>query len=443
MKSVKYWDDEWLAIAVVSALMLLCASFVAADVIHKPIVAVSGEPVVMPFTSGANCSFPLIAAQNIEVGEVLLTWTDTHLWVTYLITDYDWTITEANFGWQETPFPYAIPGKLQRVFDHLTTQALQFKIPRTEVHSDLYFAAHAVVKSTTPCSAGTKHLTPNQRNNPHLPSYTSFRAYQGGSRAMFRLELEGAPPFNRNGFNGWCLDRQRKVRTGQTYDARVITDWDELAGIVDHPENIHYVEWIMEQNFVGREIVCGKIVTRRHVQLAIWNLLDDPKKPMTCVPRALVRRALSHKGPHQKSTTRNCWGTQAIFVLDPLYKTYMDDSGQQIVSPNHKVQPMIVDLRGIIECPSPTPTQTPTEKPSPSPTPTPSNTPTATPTPTGTWTPPPTPTYTPTATPTPTCKPSKTPTPTPCVTVSSETAWAQGQYWFNQKWGWSFRCSDE
>jgi hypothetical protein len=28
------------------------------------------------------------------------------------------------------------------------------------------------------------------------------------------------------------------------------------------------------------------------------------------------------------------------------------------------------------------------------------------------------------------------------VTTSSETAWAQGQYWFNIKWGWSFQCGE-
>lgn len=232
--------------------------------------------------------------------------------------------------------------------------------------------------------------------NAGLPEFVAFRAYLGGARGQYRVEIEGDEPLNRNGFSGWCLDKDAEVRAGQTYQAMVITDWSALHGVVNYPEEIYLVDYIVRQNLVGRSLVLGKIVKRHHVQRVIWFLLDDKSIRLDDVERRIIRNA-RNTGRFDKRKPVTCWGTHTLFILVPLYVAH---SGA--VSPDYDVQPMLVDLRGEIVCP---PKVTPTPTATPSSTRTPSPTPSATPTFTVT------PSFTPSPTPTPTC-PSPTPTPT-------------------------------
>jgi len=443
---------KWFVIA------LLLALPVAADVIDRPVAGDS--PLLL--TSGYNCKIPLIAGQYYDAGDVFLTWGAENLTVTY-VTVNGWSMSEIHFGWfAGSPPDHPPPGQLQYGFTGLDTTAYQFEIPRSEIcpqkngkcDCSCYFAAHAVVKKEKPCEKENASKTIYAQDF-QLPEYTQYRAYLAGSAAQYRLEMRGDYPLNGNGFNGWCLDKNTEVRTGRWYDAAVLWDWEDLDGIVEHPENMDLVEWIVNQNMVGRRSYCGTIVQRHHVQNAIWHLVDNPQG-LGCVAQAIVSDAYRHRG--QKSIARNCWGLRATFVLAPLYSYICDARENCVITPDHEVQPMISDYWGVDQCPTATPTSTPrptrtataTSTPTPwwtpTSTPSPTFTATATATPTGTRTPTRTPTNTatPTQTATPTATATATPTPTqtPCTTTQTETAWAQGNYPFDLGWGWSFQCCD-
>lgn len=448
----------------------------AADVSYPPIGGTSSDAL---FNSGwgVDCEFDLIAAQHYDVGRVTLDWKSDHLQVTYLIENTEWYLTEVHFGPVESPNGRAIPGQLLYQHDGLWTQALRFEIPLDDLcggkhckdgkcyKCDCYFAAHAVVKKEVPCDKRWEPKTYYDAapDGFALPTFAQFRSYLAGSRAQYRAEIRGEAPLAGNGFNAWCLDREAEVRTGRWYDARVITDWDELEGVVDHPENMDLVEWLVLQRFVGRTTMCGEIVQRHHVQRAIWELVDEPGVPsLGCVEKALIRRAEASRYS-SKRQPRQCWDFYATFVLDPVYSVRCTED-QCYTTPDHEVQPMFSDFMGVIPCPTKTatPTSTPTRRPPtatptrtathvPSSTPTgtatrtPSSTPTGTQTPTmtptSTGTPTATPTGTPTRTPTSTATPTATPTRTPCVEVVSETAWAKDyRYPFDQAWGWFIKC---
>lgn len=431
------------------------------EVVNKP--SVGG----IALLSGSDCDFPLIAGQNQEVGTVYLDWTTDDLNVTYAIDDIDWWITEIHFGWFDAPEGYAIPGQMQVKFDQLHTQIVQFSIPRTEIcpgkHGSgtkctcaCYLAAHAVVSRSRECGSegsGSKTIL-----GPvlELPKYAEFAAYLAGPNSMYRLEVKSDGILNGNGYNGWCLDRDAEVYSGRWHDAFVVSDWEDLDGFVDRPENMDLVEWIVRENLVGRRSYCGQIVQRHNVQNAIWYLVDDPPIGIGCVAREIVADAYRHQG--QKSIQRDCWGLRGIFAFLPIYRTFFDSNGDPHQIPNYTVQPMLTDYMGVIECPTqtPTPTITPTWTPRNTRTPTPSPTRTATPTATHTATPTPTGTYPPTATPTSTATPTatwtptatktatSTATPTPCRVTDEETAWAMdARFPFDQKWGWFVKCCDE
>lgn len=467
MKKLKEWKDEWLALLVALAALLLVASFAVADVTHRP---VTGGAVLL----GDGCTFDLIAGQYEKVGEVTTLWRDDDLLVTYYLTDLSWKITEIHFGWFSGPQENVVPGQLQFKQENLNTQAIQFSIPRGTIcgKCDLpakctcpcYFAAHAVVSQSIPCekqdmSAKTLYMRDD------LPDFVQFRGFLGGNRALFRLELQGEPPLNGNGFNGWCLDRDAEIPNGLWHNAAVIHTWDDgaLDGVIEHPENIDLIEWIVLQDFVGHKSFCNEIVQRYHVQNAIWHLADG--RPPTidglgCVAKAIVNSAYRARANGQtKNVAQNCWGMSATFILAPLYTVVCEQvtEGEEAecwTEPDYRVQPMFVDMLEQKECPTATPTRTATATRTPTtPQPTPTKTwtpyPTATHTPTNTptGTPPPTPTFTmtptstPTATPTQTSTPTATATPTPCYETRSETAWAKdARYPFSQSWGWTIKC---
>jgi hypothetical protein len=432
-----------------------------ADITNPPVSNVSGEPDMVPMwmLGSSGCTFDLVAGQHTDVGFVNLTWEGDDLVVTYALDEPEWAITEVHFGWFDGPEGYAIPGQLQYAFENLSTTAVQFRVPRTEICGSkcdsekcacpCYFAAHAVVERETPCDRKTIY-----EPGFVLPEWVSFRAFLAGSNSMFRLELQGDYPLNGNGFNGWCLDKQAEVRSGRWNDAAVIWDWEEADGVVDHPENLDLVEWIVAQNLVGRTRYAGEITQRHHVQNAIWHLVDEPQIGLGAVARAIVDDARRHRG--EKNIARNCWGQKASFILSPLYRSICDRGEDCVTEPDYVVQPMFADYWGVEECPTATPTSTPrptrtataTSTPTPwVPTPTRTATQSPTATPTGTRPPTMTPTRTsppatptPTNTPTRTSTPSATPTPTPCIETQSETAWAIGDYPCSQGWCSFIKC---
>jgi len=471
MKPVKEWRWEWLGVGlIVLAIMSWGACIAQAEVTGSPATG----PGLVSLTYGADCNFPLIAGQNTEVGDVYLAWSDDALTVTYLISDTDWWITKIHFGWFASPEGYAIPGQLQRKYDGLHAQSVQFTIPKSEICPEkcgdakctcpCYFAAHADVERTRGCEDRRRFAKTIYDSNFVLPDYAEFNAYLGGARSEYRLEIKSDGILNGNGFGGWCLDEQATVYSGRWHNAFVEPDWGQY---VDHPENADLVEWIVRQNMVGTNNYCGEIVQRYHVQNSIWYLVDSPTRGLGCVARAIVNDAYRHRG--EKSISRDCWGLSGIFALFPIYTVFYDSNGDPHTVPDYKVQPMLTDYWGVIECPTATPTRTATNTPTRRPptstptltpyftptstatstvTPTPSQTPTGTRTPTATSTSTPThtatATHTNTATPTETATPTATAIPTPCVVTDKETAWAYDvRYPFSQKWGWFIRCCAE
>jgi hypothetical protein len=455
MKPFRKWTDEWLAIAVVMALILGAASFVYAD-LEK---AVSGPRRLIPMGEcNTHCEQDLIAAQHYDVGKVVVHWYDDEIKVDYIIEDTSWELREVHFGWFHEPLPpKAIPGQLQYGATDLSGQTYTFRIPRSYICNcgsektggdcgcDCIFAAHAVVwKAGCPEPSAAKTI---YRDDVTLPEEVDFRVWLGNaSQGLFRLQAKNdeTAALNWDSYSAFCLDKQAENVSGFWYRGRVISDWDDLEGVVDHPENMDLVEWIIKQRFRDTGFFCDTNVTVHHIQRAIWYLIDDPQINLGCVASAIVNAAyrarLAGDTSFAKNITTGCWEMAAMYVIDP-YNYVLEDGSES------DLQPMVSWYWKKRDCPTPTPTPTQTATRPPTATPTKTHTPTITPTPsnTPTGTPPPThtPTWTPTctatATPTFTHTPTATPTATPC-SGKYETAWAIGAYEFEQNWGWFFEC---
>jgi hypothetical protein len=95
------------------------------------------------------------------------------------------------------------------------------------------------------------------------PSYYDVTITNGGS-------LNGV-------YNDWCVDTSRGITAGQAYTAKVYSSTATLpSGLVDKPQNLDLVNWVLNQGFVGRTAAGGLgTYTYGDVQRAIWTLVEN------------------------------------------------------------------------------------------------------------------------------------------------------------------------
>lgn len=81
-------------------------------------------------------------------------------------------------------------------------------------------------------------------------------------------------------YDGWCVDVNNAIYPGVEYTVKVYSSYNQDIGdpsldLVDYPENLDMVNWIINQHFVGQTSPGGYgIYTFGDVQRAIWELVD-------------------------------------------------------------------------------------------------------------------------------------------------------------------------
>lgn len=79
-------------------------------------------------------------------------------------------------------------------------------------------------------------------------------------------------------YPGWCIDWAKRIEDNTVYNAKFYSTLSENipAGVVDRPENLDEVNWLINQHKVGKTSPGGfGVYTAGDEQLAIWALLDD------------------------------------------------------------------------------------------------------------------------------------------------------------------------
>ncbi len=79
-------------------------------------------------------------------------------------------------------------------------------------------------------------------------------------------------------YDGWCVDTSRTLSGNQQYTADVFSSYDQNANtMIDKPENLPEVNWLVNQDFVGQAAPgpCTGNYTMGDVQRTIWELVDD------------------------------------------------------------------------------------------------------------------------------------------------------------------------
>jgi len=216
---------------------------------------------------------------GVDAGDVLV-WNDgVNLYVKYA-TEGGWCMTQAHLQVatsldgipQSSGNP--VPGQfdINDTFDPCVYEQI-YTIPLSGyAATELFIAAHAVVTNLDTCEG--IDLDEFAASLPDQVTMSLTFPYSGAP-ASFEITIVGDPLTGT--YEGWCVDTERTIAQGVTYTANVFSSYELLpAGLVDHPENLDLVNWVINQNFVGQTSPGGYgTYTFGDVQRAIWTLIDD------------------------------------------------------------------------------------------------------------------------------------------------------------------------
>ncbi len=79
-------------------------------------------------------------------------------------------------------------------------------------------------------------------------------------------------------YDDWCVDTSRTINTGQVYTVDVYSSYSNSlpSGLVDMPQNLDLVNWIINQGYVGQTAPNSLgTYTYGDEQRAIWTLITN------------------------------------------------------------------------------------------------------------------------------------------------------------------------
>ena len=253
---------------------------------------------------------PLLAGQTIPVGEVRVWEDENNIYVKYVITDADWCLIETHLAVEQNfaDIPVnskgnPIPGAFEygETMDCLAERL--YTIPLSwDAGIQLYIAAHAVVQTIVgyedPDLAAFAGMLPAQAN------MIATDPFLGGPAYFPAINVDAGDDPLTGAYTGWCVSTSIRIKRGVLYNANVFSSYDPMlpAGLVDFPGNLEKINWILNQNFVGKPTSCNLSLptyTYGSVQRAIWTLIDDVNSTLSLGPYSKCQVAEILAGANQ------------------------------------------------------------------------------------------------------------------------------------------------
>ena len=274
-----------------------------------------------PVIAGEPCVVPMFAGQYIEVGTVTLS-RDTagYVTVTYQITDPDWYIVETHLYVDgDAPPPKSAPGQFPYKHE-LDAPAYTdvYQLGYFDPEACLYVAAHAVVVTYAyPVLEDFALSLPEQVT-------MSVQYPSAGDPSYFVTTVSGDTILD-GVYDGWCIDTDNTIDQNTPFTANVYSSYEAISGLIEHPENLDLVNWIINQGFVGQPSPgCSGSYTYGDVQRAIWTLVEDSNSTSGLGPysQCRVNEIVAAAYDEGEEFVPSCGDTVAV-ILVPV-------NGQQI-----------------------------------------------------------------------------------------------------------------
>jgi hypothetical protein len=221
----------------------------------------------------------LVAGKNLVVGKVRVEPGLDYLDISYIIESGAWWLKEVHLAvypkYENIPqtrtgnpqiglFPY------KNYFEPVVkTHTIRVPAP-----GDNYvIAAHAVV-------LGNSNWVPViEEFNSLLPESATLTVKYptSGSTSYFTSIVTNGGLLDGT-YEAWCIDTDNTIYQNTSYTVKVYSSVDEdfaTLGLVDYPENMPLVNYILNQNYVGKQADGLGTITYGDVQRAIWELVEE------------------------------------------------------------------------------------------------------------------------------------------------------------------------
>ena len=266
---------SYLIVLVLILGLALTGCSLLSNVGQVPTTEQSGISYLTKATEGDPFVTTLFAGQDIDVGTVSV-WNDgDYLYVEYVVDAEYWCLTETHLHVAISPenIPQKkgnpIPGKFDYKSEHDCVTNYTYEIPLTwDPDTQLSIAAHAVV-----CQRAGNFIA--GLNFPDTVTFSVIDHYCGGPAYFPHVYINGLSIGELDVY-GWCVDTDNTIGSNKLYTANIYSSYETLPdGLIEYPENLDLVNWILNQGFVGQPSACGGPYTYSDVQLAIWTLIED------------------------------------------------------------------------------------------------------------------------------------------------------------------------
>jgi hypothetical protein len=220
-----------------------------------------------PTTALAD-TLDLIAGQHEVAGQLTVTNDADNLYVSY-DADTDWFIDAVHVavGYDVSELPQTKKGNpaignFAYAAEFELSDGADLTIPLADIGftsgDQVTIAAHAEVRYLTGYVGDIAEL--------ELAESVSFSVAYPGGDSYFDTTISGEGTFD-----GFCVDLDHYITPGVTYSATPVSSYDAAASLlVDNPENLDLVNYIINQDYIGE---WG--ATWREIQRAIWVVIDD------------------------------------------------------------------------------------------------------------------------------------------------------------------------
>jgi hypothetical protein len=274
-----------------------------------------GEPT---FKQGELKSVTLWAGQHIDAGAVKVEIVGENLVVTYQTKD-GWELTETHlYAGTEAPTRSA-PGQFPYKHEDLGGASTDsYIIPLSELalgcDDTLYIAAHAAVRKLTGYESDLDGLAAALPDGPVI-----MKVVHPGGDSYFNVTVSDGGVLNGT-YDDWCIDTDHSISPGHAYQAMVYSSYEDLPeGLVEFPENLDLVNYIINQGYVGQSSPSGGAYTYGDVQRAIWTLIDDQQSTAGLGPwsQAKVDEILADAYANGEGFVPGCGDVVAV-ILAPV-----------------------------------------------------------------------------------------------------------------------------
>jgi hypothetical protein len=129
------------------------------------------------------------------------------------------------------------------------------------------------------CDSAT-HQVPDlaglEENLPDQAALSVTYPYGGGPSYFPHMYITNGGDLDGD-YYGWCVDTDHTINENTNYTVNVYSSYEALpAGLVEYPENLDLVNYILNQGYVGTPSPgCSGNYTYGDLQRAIWALVED------------------------------------------------------------------------------------------------------------------------------------------------------------------------